>query len=59
MFVKEGSGYDVFDQDAVNTAQILAPYPSFPAGMVQEEITITLPIVYNLDAFLKNVAKRK
>ncbi len=59
VFVKEGSGYDVFDQDAANTAQILAPYAPFPDGMAQEEVTITLPIVYNLDVFLKNVAKRK
>ena len=59
VFIKDGSGYDVFDQDAVNTSQILAPYPPFSAGMTQQEITITLPIVYNLDAFLKNVAKRK
>ncbi len=57
VFVKESSGYDVFDQDAVNTAQILAPYASFPATIAQEEITVTLPIVYSLDAFLKNVAK--
>ncbi|MBF0386988.1 MAG: TonB family protein [Candidatus Omnitrophica bacterium] len=59
VFVKESSGYDVFDQDAVNTAQILAPYSAFPAGLAQDEITVTLPIVYSLDAFLKNVAKRK
>lgn len=59
VFVKESSGYDVFDQDAVNTAQILAPYGTFPSGITQDEITVTLPIVYSLDAFLKNVAKRK
>lgn len=59
VFVKETSGYDVFDQDATNTAQILAPYAPFPATMVQDEITVTIPIVYSLDSFLKNVAKRK
>ncbi len=58
-FVKESSGYDVFDQDAVNTAQILAPYDRFPANISQDEITVTLPIVYSLDSFLKNVAKHK
>ncbi|MEI6438046.1 MAG: TonB family protein [Candidatus Omnitrophota bacterium] len=59
VFVKESSGYDVFDQDAVNTAKVLAPYSPFPAMLTQDEITVTLPIVYSLDQFLKNVAKRK
>lgn len=59
VFVKESSGYDVFDQDAVNTAQILAPFEPFTPNIVQDEITLTLPIVYNIDSFLKNVAKRQ
>ncbi len=59
VFVKESSGYDVFDQDAVNTAQTLAPNSAFPASIKKDEITVTLPIVYSLEAFLKNVAKRK
>jgi pilus assembly protein CpaC len=55
--VRESSGYDVFDKDAVNTAQILAPYNSFPESIAEEQLTLTIPIVYSLDSFLKNVAK--
>jgi TonB family protein len=54
--VKESSGYPVFDQDAINTAQILAPYAPFPAGTSADEVTLNIPIVYSLDAFLKNVS---
>ena len=59
VIVKESSGYDVFDKDAVNTAQILAPYDPFPESITEEQLTITIPIVYSLDSFLKNVAKHK
>jgi pilus assembly protein CpaC len=57
--IRESSGYDVFDQDALNTAQILAPYNPFPESIAEEQLTITIPIVYSLDSFLKNVAKHK
>ena len=57
VFVKESSGYDVFDQDAVNTAQILAPYAPFADNIKEEELSLTIPIVYSQDSFLKNVAK--
>ncbi|MFH0753746.1 MAG: TonB family protein [Candidatus Omnitrophota bacterium] len=57
--VKESSGYPVFDQDAVNTAQILAPYAPFPAGSNVNEVLLTIPIIYSLDAFLKNVSSSK
>lgn len=56
--VKESSGYEVFDQDAVNTAQILAPYAAFPSGIEADEMTVIIPIVYSLDGFLKNVASQ-
>ena len=54
--VKESSGYEVFDQDAVNTAQILAPYAAFPSEIEADQMTVTIPIVYSLDGFLKNIA---
>jgi pilus assembly protein CpaC len=57
--IRESSGYDVFDKDALNTAQILAPYNPFPESIAEEQLTITIPIVYSLDSFLKNVAKHK
>lgn len=56
--VKETSGYEIFDQDAVNTAQILAPYAPFSESIKDEELSLTIPIVYSQDSFLKNVAKR-
>lgn len=55
--IRESSGYDVFDKDAINTAQILAPYDPFPESITEEQLTLTIPIVYSLDSFLKNVAK--
>lgn len=59
VFVKESSGYEIFDQDAINTAQILAPYAPFSDNIKDEELSLTIPIVYSQDSFLKNVAKRK
>lgn len=56
VLVKESSGYEVFDQDAVNTAQILAPYAAFPSDIEADEMTVIIPIVYSLNGFLKNVA---
>ena len=52
--VKDSSGHDVFDQDAVNTAQILSPYAAFPLGMDDQEVSLNIPIIYSLDAIAKN-----
>lgn len=51
--VKESSGYEIFDNDALNTAQILAPYAAFPTGMKLEELIVTIPIVYSQKAALQ------
>jgi len=48
VIVKESSGHDVFDYDAVNTAQKLSPYSVFPPEIDSEQINITIPIVYSL-----------
>jgi pilus assembly protein CpaC len=56
--VKDSSGHEVFDQDAINTAQILAPYAALPSEIEANEMTVTIPIVYSLDGFLKNVASQ-
>ncbi len=45
--VEESSGKDVFDQDALNTAKMVAPYAKFPNGITQEQITVTIPIIYS------------
>ncbi|HOW35298.1 MAG TPA: TonB family protein [Candidatus Omnitrophota bacterium] len=47
--VKESSGYDLFDTDALNTAKSLAPYTAFPSDLNLRDLTVTVPIVYNLD----------
>jgi pilus assembly protein CpaC len=47
--VKRSSGYGIFDLDALNTAQALAPYAAFPDGLAREELTLTIPIVYSTD----------
>ncbi|MFA5059293.1 MAG: TonB family protein [Candidatus Omnitrophota bacterium] len=47
--VQESSGYDIFDRDAVNAAKNLAPYTVFPSELNLQDITVTIPIVYNLD----------
>ena len=57
--VKKSSGYPVFDQDSVNTAQILASYAPFPAAIKSEMLEVTISIVYSIDSFLKNVATHK
>lgn len=49
--VKESSGYSIFDKDALNTAQILAPYEAFPSNMKLEELIVTVPIVYSQKSF--------
>jgi TonB family protein len=54
--VSESSGHDIFDKDAVNTAQILAPFDSFPPELELEELIITIPIVYSQDSASLSVA---
>jgi pilus assembly protein CpaC len=51
--VKESSGQPIFDRDAINTAQILAPYEAFPAEIALEEIDVTIPIVYSPEMALE------
>ena len=53
--VKESSGHDVFDKDALNTTQILAPYPSFPSTLDLEELIVTIPIDYGPEVLLQDV----
>ena len=47
--VKEPSGYDLFDDQALNIAKNLPPYASFPSESNLQELTITVPIVYSLE----------
>lgn len=45
--VVEPSGHDVFDQDALNTAKIAAPFTAFPPDMAGNDLVVTVPIVYS------------
>ena len=45
--VVQSSGQDVFDKDAVHAAQTASPYGAFTAEMHQEDLIVTIPIVYN------------
>ena len=47
--IRESSGYDVLDENAVNIVKKVAPYPAFPAEMKQKELWIDIPIDYRLD----------
>ena len=46
--VKDSSGYDIFDQDAVEIAKRIAPYDAFPPDSNLHELELTIPIVYSL-----------
>jgi len=47
--IKESSGYELFDQCALQTAKNLAPYSNFPSGSDLQELNVTVPIVYSLE----------
>lgn len=52
--VNKTSGRAIFDTDAVNTAQILAPYDPFAPAKNLKEVTITVPVEYSEKAVLGN-----
>lgn len=52
------SGYETFDRDAVNTARILSPFEPFPAEITEDNLEITVPIVYSQRSYLDNVVNR-
>lgn len=51
--VKNSSGHDIFDKDAVNTTKILAPFDPFPPDIQLEQLTVNIPIVYSQEAVLE------
>ncbi len=51
--IKESSGIDIFDKDAVNTAQIVAPFAPFPPEVDLEEMEVTVPIAYGREGVLR------
>lgn len=49
--LKESSGHEIFDQDALNTARIVSPFEPFPESLTKEQIVVTVPVVYSQDSF--------
>jgi len=47
--VKESSGYDLFDNAAIEAAKIQAPYPAFPSDIETTDLWIDIPIAYRID----------
>jgi len=47
--VKESSTYRALDEDALNTAQKIAPYPPFPPAIKENDIWVDIPITYQLE----------
>lgn len=47
--VQQGSGYESLDKEAMEMVRRAAPFP-FAAGMKRDEITITLPVQFRLEA---------
>jgi len=46
--VNESSGHKLLDNAALFTVKRLAPYPSFPKGLLLKEIWVEVPITYQL-----------
>ena len=46
--VGNSSGYSVLDENAVRVARQIAPYPSFPAAISEQDLWVQIPVVYNL-----------
>jgi len=45
--VMRSSGSDILDQDALQAAKTAAPYDAFTMGMNQDDLILTVPIVFN------------
>lgn len=46
--VKESSGYKAFDDNALSVARATKSYPPFPATSGQKEVSLDVPVVYQL-----------
>jgi pilus assembly protein CpaC len=55
--VSQSSGYAVFDKDAINTAEILAPFESFAPAKNMKELTVSIPVEYSEKAILGGVSR--
>jgi TonB family protein len=48
-FVKESSGYDILDENALIAAKRQAPYLTFPSDITAQELLLDVPVVYKLE----------
>jgi TonB family protein len=46
--IKESSTHRLLDDDALSTAQKIAPYPPFPPAIKENDIWVDIPIIYQL-----------
>lgn len=44
--IKQSSGYSILDQAALLAVQEQSPYPAFPAEITQQELRLTVPVVF-------------
>ena len=47
--IKSSSGYKTLDDNAINIAQKISPYPPFPPEIKEKDIWVEIPIVYKVD----------
>lgn len=47
--VRDSSGYNILDENAVASARKATPFPPFPASIDKKDIWIDIPVAYQLD----------
>lgn len=47
--VGDSSGYSVLDEHTISIARRIAPYPSFPRDVSEQDLWVQIPIVYNIN----------
>jgi pilus assembly protein CpaC len=47
--IGNSSGYSVLDENTMSIARQIAPYPSFPRDISEQDLWVQIPVVYNLE----------
>jgi pilus assembly protein CpaC len=47
--ISDSSGYSVLDENTMSIARRIAPYPSFPRDISEQDLWVQIPIAYNLE----------
>lgn len=50
--IQESSGFDTLDRSALTAVLEQAPFPPFPADATQQELRLTVPVVFK--SYVKN-----